>query len=130
VFDPGDEVMFRFRLYSDRFTVGWGWAVDNIYIQAERPVALLTGTTKQMDLSFYPNPVLDQGRVEFSLLHPDMVSLTLSDISGKPFQQLNMGLLQDGMHHYTLEAATLPAGLYFLNISTSEGVHTLRFVKK
>ena len=32
-FSPGDEVMFRFRLYSDQNTVAWGWAVDEVYIQ-------------------------------------------------------------------------------------------------
>lgn len=34
-FSPGDEVVFRFRLFSDPFGNGWGWAIDNLKIQAD-----------------------------------------------------------------------------------------------
>jgi hypothetical protein len=34
-FDPGDEVAFRFRLYSDPFSFGWGWSIDNLKIQID-----------------------------------------------------------------------------------------------
>ena len=32
-FSPGDTVLFRFRLFADQFTVGWGWSIDNLVIQ-------------------------------------------------------------------------------------------------
>lgn len=32
-FQAGDVVAFRFRLFSDRTGVGWGWAIDNLKIQ-------------------------------------------------------------------------------------------------
>lgn len=53
-FEPGDEVAFRFRLYSDPFAFGWGWSIDNLNIQFDDipPTILhqhkdfvLTGTT-------------------------------------------------------------------------------------
>jgi hypothetical protein len=34
-FSPGDEVVFRFRLYSDPFASGWGWCIDNLKIQID-----------------------------------------------------------------------------------------------
>ncbi|HZY80540.1 MAG TPA: T9SS type A sorting domain-containing protein [Cyclobacteriaceae bacterium] len=34
-FKVGDEVAFRFRLYSDPFSVGWGWSIDNLQIQID-----------------------------------------------------------------------------------------------
>lgn len=34
-FTAGSEVIFRFRLYSDEFTNGWGWAIDNLKIQID-----------------------------------------------------------------------------------------------
>ena len=37
-FQEGDTVKVRFRLYSDDLTVGWGWGIDDLYIQAEPPV--------------------------------------------------------------------------------------------
>jgi hypothetical protein len=34
-FSPGQEVILRFRLFSDAFAVGWGWAIDNLRIQID-----------------------------------------------------------------------------------------------
>ncbi len=34
-FNVGDEVVFRFRLHSDPFGNGWGWAIDNVKIQVD-----------------------------------------------------------------------------------------------
>jgi hypothetical protein len=35
VFNPDDEVVIRFRLFSDPFAAGWGWAIDNLRIQID-----------------------------------------------------------------------------------------------
>ena len=34
-FAAGDEVVVRFRLFSDPFAAGWGWAIDNLRIQID-----------------------------------------------------------------------------------------------
>ncbi|MFZ6001154.1 MAG: T9SS type A sorting domain-containing protein, partial [Bacteroidota bacterium] len=34
-FAAGDEVAIRFRLFSDPFARGWGWAIDNLKIQID-----------------------------------------------------------------------------------------------
>lgn len=34
-FSAGDELVFRFRLFSDPFSSGWGWAIDNLKIQKD-----------------------------------------------------------------------------------------------
>ncbi|MDH4057378.1 MAG: hypothetical protein OEU76_01370, partial [Cyclobacteriaceae bacterium] len=34
-FSTGDEVVIRFRLFSDPFAAGWGWAIDNLKIQID-----------------------------------------------------------------------------------------------
>lgn len=41
-FDTGDEVVIRFRLFSDPFAAGWGWCIDNLKIQIDEtpPVVL------------------------------------------------------------------------------------------
>lgn len=41
-FDTGDEVVIRFRLFSDPGAAGWGWAIDNLKIQIdETPPTIL-----------------------------------------------------------------------------------------
>lgn len=35
VFEPGDVIIIRFRMHSDAGATAWGWAIDNLFIQAE-----------------------------------------------------------------------------------------------
>lgn len=37
-FEAGEEILIRFRLFSDPFARGWGWAIDNLFIQTEKPL--------------------------------------------------------------------------------------------
>ncbi len=51
MFDTGDEVVIRFRLYSDPFVAGWGWCIDNLKIQIDEtpPQLLHTHTDYLLD---------------------------------------------------------------------------------
>jgi len=40
-FDTGDEVVIRFRLFSDPGAAGWGWAIDNLKIQIDETAPVL-----------------------------------------------------------------------------------------
>lgn len=41
-FEPNDVVAIRFRLFSDPFAAGWGWAIDNLTIQVDtQPPSIL-----------------------------------------------------------------------------------------
>lgn len=76
-FSIGDEVAFRFRLYSDPFAVGWGWAIDNLNIQNDdvAPVIqhqhvdfLLTSATKlEVNVKAADASGLQQLAVEYKL---------------------------------------------------------------
>jgi len=57
-FSEGDTVVVRFRLFSDPFAVGWGWAIDNLRIQ-DTQVAIEDFVDNQ-DFKVFPNPVGDQ----------------------------------------------------------------------
>jgi len=35
LFNVGDTVLIRFKLYADQLAVGWGWAIDNLKIQID-----------------------------------------------------------------------------------------------
>ncbi len=41
-FSEGDIVFIRFRLFSDSEVVNWGWMIDNIFLQFNRPVEVPT----------------------------------------------------------------------------------------
>jgi hypothetical protein len=54
-FKTGDTLLIRFRLYSDPFAFGWGWAIDNI--QIEQVVSAESIVLSPGNIRFYPNPV-------------------------------------------------------------------------
>ncbi len=52
----GDEIIIRFRLYSDPFASGWGWAIDNLKIQTKGLSS--NQLAKASNIVIYPNPVV------------------------------------------------------------------------
>lgn len=53
-FTPGDTILIRFRLFSDAFAHGWGWAIDNLRIQ--QPVSAPISVLSPGNINAYPNP--------------------------------------------------------------------------
>jgi hypothetical protein len=56
-FSAGDTILIRFRLFSDPYAYGWGWAIDNLRIQS--PVSAQLPILSQGNISVYPNPFSD-----------------------------------------------------------------------
>lgn len=58
-FTVGDTIQIRFRLFSDPYSHGWGWIIDNLKIQdfgtAVNPALLSSG-----EVNFFPNPATEQ----------------------------------------------------------------------
>jgi hypothetical protein len=42
VFDPGDKVLIRFKIYADQLAAGWGWAIDDLKIQIDEEAPEIT----------------------------------------------------------------------------------------
>lgn len=63
-FIAGDTVQIRFRLFSDPYSHGWGWMIDNLVIQdfgtASNPLLLSSG-----EVIFFPNPASGQLNIQF-----------------------------------------------------------------
>ncbi len=71
-FDPGETILIRFRLFSDPFEVGWGWLIDDIYIQEE----ILSLTEEIVDaLAIYPNPVAGNSVINYTLSDAGVLSI-------------------------------------------------------
>lgn len=88
-FAPGDVILIRFRLNSDPFATGWGWAIDNLRIQT---IGLSNELAVYPQFRVYPNPV-DQGFFTISGLKEPVRMLKLYDAMGKlVFQQKNVSM--------------------------------------
>lgn len=63
-FKAGDTIQIRFRLFSDPYSNGWGWIIDNLTIQDIstdiNSLALSPG-----EVIFFPNPATDQLKMQF-----------------------------------------------------------------
>ncbi|NOQ25857.1 MAG: T9SS type A sorting domain-containing protein [Bacteroidales bacterium] len=81
----GDEVLIRFKLWSDPAAIGWGWAIDNISIQNDieaptAPTSLATTEITSASISLIWSSSTDNFEVEDYLLYKDDVLIKeLSD---------------------------------------------------
>ena len=109
-FEAGDDILIRFRLYSDQLTVGWGWVVDDLYIQAE-PLG-----TQSNDLSFeiYPNPMVSSADINHDL--KGAVKLEIVNLQG---QIVNSFQLKSGQNTFRLDKANLKSGVYVVRLSNA-----------
>lgn len=101
-FKAGDEVLIRFRLFSDPGAAGWGWAIDNLKIQIDDvPPILLhdhlnykigTATPLSLTVSATDGSGLKTLAIEYKVNNGSIVSVPFT-ISG-------------GVSQYTLNLAT------------------------
>jgi hypothetical protein len=78
-FSAGDTILIRFRLFSDPYAHGWGWAIDNLRIQS--PVSVPLHLLSPGNIIVYPNPFTNSFHVKidsqnaFSLLQFDVYNM-------------------------------------------------------
>lgn len=127
-FNVGDEVLIRFRLYSDPYANGWGWCIDNLMIGSNVDVA-------QTELSpgvlrLYPNPAGRELHLELDLENQNGSGwVSLINTSGQVIYQrkLESG---DGRFVETLSLDGYAPGIYLVNITTPEGFINRKVMKR
>jgi hypothetical protein len=110
-FSANDEVFIRFRLFSNATSSGWGWAIDNLFIQDA-----VTGVDDLISASTFitsPNPARDQLAIELSIPGNGVVDLGLYNIHGQAVIKQQESLI-DGAMKTTMNVASLSDGFYFV----------------
>jgi hypothetical protein len=123
-FQSGDDVLIRFRLYTDELVNGWGWAIDNLYIQD--PITNAEGDL-QAHLSIYPNPTRDHLTIKTQKLSSSGIHLQLMNIHGQTFYESTETVSENFEH--TISLKTLPKGLYLLKVSDGNNYAIKKIVK-
>jgi hypothetical protein len=119
-FVAGDAIFIRFRLFSDPYSHGWGWIIDNLAIQdvetATNPVLLSSG-----EFSFFPNPATDQLNIQFQGEKMiSGVSLKAWDSSGR--QVYNRSLpVGFGQFKVEIDVSRFSPGLYLFAVEPEKG---------
>jgi len=80
-----------------------------------------------LNVKIYPNPVLDNSKVDFELGYNSEVTLNILSIDGKMVKSENLGSLSTGKHVYNLNASDLSVGNYIVNIVTDQEIVNSKF---
>ncbi|WP_303310086.1 T9SS type A sorting domain-containing protein [Hymenobacter sp. BT730] len=111
-FSAGDVVKLRFRLFADAGAHGWGWAVDNLYIQTPRPAP----TADASGLSVFPNPSSGQFTVSTQLdKSVTSASIVVYNQLGKVVFHKTAAALQ-GFLNEPINVSSLAAGIYYVTV--------------
>ena len=129
-FDPGDEVLFRFRLFADQLTNGWGWAINKVFIQEEEEEEV-TGfeddiLNQKQAIRTYPNPVQLNTTIEFYMPQRGQASIEMIDMNGKLIFENNLGIRDRGLNSMEWSRTGLEQGIYILKLHTLNGDATTR----
>jgi hypothetical protein len=68
-----------------------------------------------------PNPVFGKTEISFSISKAEFISLKVFNVGGNSVVTIFEGKTDEGSHTYSFDAHTLPAGIYFYRLSSSEG---------
>jgi hypothetical protein len=84
---------------------------------------------EEFTIKVYPNPVTDVLKVDFYLPSKSAVKATLTSTSGIVISEiLQSDLLEVGDHSYSISVRSIPDGMYFLQLSRSSGVTTVKVI--
>jgi len=79
---------------------------------------------------FYPNPASTLVNIEYQLLSPGSVTISLLDLSGKLLKNLDQGRQNTGSYKANLDLTDLPSGLYYLRIQANNRVSVKKLIKQ
>ena len=119
-FSVGDVVLVRFRLFSDPYSHGWGWIIDNLAIQdwetAVSPTLLSSG-----EVICFPNPATNQLNIEISAKNTiQNLILKAYNSSGKQvyIQDFPVG---SNLFQTEIDVSSFIPGLYLFTFEPEKG---------
>jgi hypothetical protein len=114
-FAVGDTILIRFRLFSDPYAHGWGWAIDNLRIQ--QPVSTPLPVLSPVNISVYPNPFKTELIVSvqakktinciefdiFNMFGQKIHSIQNKNIIGELKERIDLSFASDGMYFVSVK---------------------------
>ncbi len=129
-FNEGDTVKVRFRLYSDPLTVGWGWMIDDLYIQKETPVVQGIEYTKlDENISVFPNPTVGEFSIKFNETWRGDVRCQITDIFGRPIYS-NILDNRNGSSSHEIDISSRNDGLYLIQLVQGDKKSMFKLIKE
>jgi hypothetical protein len=124
-FAAGDVVLIRFRLFADQGAHGWGWAIDNLYIQA--PVTDIEQSLLE-NFNVYPNPTMGNIAVEITPGTGAIVHISIQNLQGQVLFTENLQR-DTSIQRKEIDISSYPEGLYIIR-AESKGKWMTRKIEK
>lgn len=122
----------------------WADTLDNVYVCGSSALDYATlkysQTTLNVDqsplnarpgspwLKIFPNPLNKAAAIQFSLAHPEKVTLTIGTVTGETVAWLISGTIRAGAHQTEWDSGNLPCGIYLCRLQSGSSVVTQRLV--
>jgi hypothetical protein len=87
-----------------------------------------TTSIDNVNVSIYPNPVVNQATVSFELKESGNVSYQVFDMTGRMVMNQNLGRVAEGEHQVNINAENLSAGSYILRLSQGAKTNAVKFM--
>ncbi|WP_297095089.1 T9SS type A sorting domain-containing protein [uncultured Draconibacterium sp.] len=124
----GDTILIRFRLYSDPYATGWGWAIDNLEIQ--RPVSADVTLLSPGEVNVYPNPFTDNVTVKITAVQQEsQIQVDVFNAVGqKIYATQDQGVL--GAYSHEINLSRYGNGMFLVKVSQNgQTVLTKKLIK-
>lgn len=69
------------------------------------------------EMTFFPNPVSENGNLEFQLKEDMDLQINIFNMLGQKVQQRNLGALNQGNHNIPVDVSQLEKGIYMLQVT-------------
>ena len=80
------------------------------------------------NLSVYPNPISNQGMLEFDLKNSSNAVVKIFSLTGKLVQTMNLGMLQEGNHKEQINVSQLSIGTYIVSLEAGNESTVAKFI--
>lgn len=98
-------------------------------VKYSNTVAVINDTKGILITALSPNPVADKATLVINAAKPGAVNFAIYDMTGRPVRQWS-ATIAEGSNTVTVNAATLPGGIYHLAAMTGDSKTVIRFVKQ
>ncbi len=117
-FNDGDLILIRFRLNANESENGWGWAIDDLYIQEEPTSTNSFINNLSSTLDVFPNPSNGKFTIRNGELTQNELSVDLYNTYGQLIKEYELGKNVNG--NYEIVDYSLPKGHYILSIKSNQ----------
>ncbi|MGQ8335631.1 T9SS type A sorting domain-containing protein [Sunxiuqinia sp. A32] len=129
-FDVGESIFIRFRLFSDPFAHGWGWAIDDLSIQ-DPLTSTLSFDYSPREITMFPNPFDTELNIQANF-RKKVGQLTIKVMNSSGFEMRNKNIsVNENILNEKMDVHSLSPGLYLVILSFDNGqTITQKLIKK